>query len=322
MDRLLESASLKFLLIVEGKGGVGKTTHAASLAVRLASIGRKVLIISTGSISSLGDVLQRPLSSQIKVLSDNLSALEINLYGIGGNGFKKEDSASSISTETIIPQDFNHIYTSPMAKEIAILEAVCSCIMKARSMGFQHVVLDTALAGYTLHLWELLRWVQRLFVTQDSIWGHLLQVYKDKQELFTQVGKLIENIEQTSILLVTTAEMLSLAEVRRIVAKLKLAQLPCHQLIINQLIPCPEEEQAFWQQRYERQQALVEIIEDDFEEFDRYYYGLQTADLRGVDALKVFGEIGEIMGVSLPQGGIFTRHMVGCVCCIPEEEEE
>ena len=135
---------------------------------------------------------------------------------------------------------------------------------------------------------------------------------------------MINDADQTSIILVMTAEMLPLAETRRAVAQLKHFELPCHNLIINQLIPPPEEGQEFWQQRYERQQSIVSVIEDDFADLERHYYGLQAVDIRGVEALKIFGEQGEVQAVDLPQVGIFgasMRHMPGCVCCMPEEEE-
>ena len=58
--------------------GVGKTTHAASLACRLAALGRKVLVVSTDPAHSLGDVLQEKLSGTARALDDNLSALELD----------------------------------------------------------------------------------------------------------------------------------------------------------------------------------------------------------------------------------------------------
>ncbi|WWT75059.1 ArsA-related P-loop ATPase [Lautropia mirabilis] len=78
MDRLLQSLQDRPLLFVGGKGGVGKTTHAASLACRLAALGRKVLVVSTDPAHSLGDVLQEKLSGTARALDDNLSALELD----------------------------------------------------------------------------------------------------------------------------------------------------------------------------------------------------------------------------------------------------
>ena len=69
MDRLLQSLQDRPLLFVGGKGGVGKTTHAASLACRLAALGRKVLVVSTDPAHSLGDVLQEKLSGTARAMA-------------------------------------------------------------------------------------------------------------------------------------------------------------------------------------------------------------------------------------------------------------
>lgn len=360
MDRLLESALQKFLLFVGGKGGVGKTTHSASLAVRLAAMGRKVLIISTDPAHSLGDVLQRPLSGQIKALTDNLSALELNPHHIVDKHF--EQVAETLKTYTrpemmaSLKQHLEASKSSPGAEEAAILEAICSYIVQAKEMGFQHLVFDTAPTGHTLRLLELPQmmqaWTESLLAQQgrqqqlreaalpfwkktqqensllsdnkNQRWDTALQVLQRRQELFAKAGAIINDAEQTSIVLVMTAEMLPLAETRRAVAQLKHFQLPCHHLIVNQLMPPPEQGQSFWQQRYDRQQSIVSVIEDDFADLECHYYGLQAMDIRGIEALKLFGEQGEIQVANLPQGGIFSasmRHLPGCVCCMPDEEE-
>ncbi|MBA2337800.1 MAG: AAA family ATPase, partial [Acidimicrobiia bacterium] len=43
------------VLLVTGKGGVGKTTVAAATAVRTADIGKRVLVMSTDPAHSLAD---------------------------------------------------------------------------------------------------------------------------------------------------------------------------------------------------------------------------------------------------------------------------
>ena len=49
------------LAVTNQKGGVGKTTVAASLAVLAASRGKRVLVVSTDPAHSLGDVFDRQL---------------------------------------------------------------------------------------------------------------------------------------------------------------------------------------------------------------------------------------------------------------------
>lgn len=48
--------------MVSGKGGVGKTSLAASLAVKLAAAGHTTLVVSTDPAHSLGDSLDQDIS--------------------------------------------------------------------------------------------------------------------------------------------------------------------------------------------------------------------------------------------------------------------
>ena len=60
LDALLASRTL---LMVGGKGGVGKTTTASALAIRAADQGRKVLLVSTDPAHSLADAFNRPIGN-------------------------------------------------------------------------------------------------------------------------------------------------------------------------------------------------------------------------------------------------------------------
>src|SRR5438128_1364025 len=69
--RLQPPASGPQFLFFGGKGGVGKTTCAAAAAVALASVGRRVLVVSTDPAHSLGDAIGHRLSwrvSRVKAL--------------------------------------------------------------------------------------------------------------------------------------------------------------------------------------------------------------------------------------------------------------
>ena len=61
-DALLDASGDRFVL-VGGKGGVGKTTSSAALAVACAERGHNTLIVSTDPAHSLGDALDADLSN-------------------------------------------------------------------------------------------------------------------------------------------------------------------------------------------------------------------------------------------------------------------
>src|SRR3989338_5761007 len=66
------------LVFVGGKGGVGKTTTAAALAVAAADGHRTCLLVSTDPAHSLGDIFGREIGATERPLLPNLTGLEID----------------------------------------------------------------------------------------------------------------------------------------------------------------------------------------------------------------------------------------------------
>ena len=61
MDLL--SSPTRFLFFT-GKGGVGKTSVSAAVAIALADAGRRVLLVSTDAASNLDEMLGIPLANE------------------------------------------------------------------------------------------------------------------------------------------------------------------------------------------------------------------------------------------------------------------
>ena len=60
------------VLLITGKGGVGKTTVAAATGLRAADLGHRTLVISTDPAHSLGDAFDMPLGDAPGKIANNL----------------------------------------------------------------------------------------------------------------------------------------------------------------------------------------------------------------------------------------------------------
>ena len=145
------------LIMVGGKGGVGKTTCASAIAVEIAGNGKKVLLISSDPAPSLSDIFEVDIGSKEKRIDNTLE-----LYGLEISSdvvlikwkerFGKEIH-EVISSFANVDYDFvDYIGTAPGIEEEYMLSFIIELV---ESKKYDVVVWDTAPAGHTLRLLQL-----------------------------------------------------------------------------------------------------------------------------------------------------------------------
>lgn len=146
------------VVFVGGKGGVGKTTVAAAVALRLADMGRRALVVSTDPAHSLGDVFAVEIGDRERELAPGLLGLEID-PDAQVDGYLADVKRSM--RELVQPSMYHEIdkqvelaRTSPGAVEAAMLERVAE-LMIDESGRHDVLVFDTAPTGQTLRLLSL-----------------------------------------------------------------------------------------------------------------------------------------------------------------------
>ena len=146
------------LLFVGGKGGVGKTTVAAAIAMVAANQGRRCLLVSTDPAHSLGDIFERDIGGHIQPLAANLWGLEIDPDAEA----ERHIGAVKTQMKTLVhPRLYDEIDRqldlarhAPGAEEAALLERVAS-LMGDEGSEYDLVVFDTAPSGHTVRLLSL-----------------------------------------------------------------------------------------------------------------------------------------------------------------------
>lgn len=149
----------KKVLLVGGKGGVGKTTVSSALAVLASERGKKVLLVSTDPAHSLADAFGRePFGDRITRLAPNLDGLELDPDREVEHHLAKVTAQLKRFTR---PEMFSEIERqmrltrqSPGAQEAAMLERIAHTIELGLT-DYDLVIFDTAPTGHTLRLLSL-----------------------------------------------------------------------------------------------------------------------------------------------------------------------
>jgi len=152
----MDLAASRQVLVVGGKGGVGKTTVASAVALAQARAGRRVLVVSTDPAHNLGHLWQRPVGDGVVRLADGLDGLEIDprrttdehLRAVGRTmrRLMPEHLSGEVDKHLALARD------APGTHEAAVLERLAEVLEDA---AHDLVVLDTAPSGHTSRLMSL-----------------------------------------------------------------------------------------------------------------------------------------------------------------------
>ena len=178
-DEGADATGEPLLLLTVGKGGTGKTTVAAAMAVALAERGLRVLIASIDPAHNLGDVLETPLHGEPTAVgaSGRLWAVEVDMERALDRYLERQSAELKAAYRYL--QAFNlegyldTLRHSPGVEEQAAIEEIARLVETARAREADLLVIDTPPTGLTLRVLALpsvsVRWAQHLGMVRQAL---------------------------------------------------------------------------------------------------------------------------------------------------------
>lgn len=228
------------LILVMGKGGVGKTTLAAAIAAELASRGLAVHLSTTDPAAHVASTLAGQVPN-LKVSRID-PAVETKAYVdhvMATRGARLDDEGRAFLAEDL---------RSPCYEEVAVFTAFSRLISEARR---SFVVLDTAPTGHSLLL-------------LDATGAYHRQVVRDYQEQYagqvvTPLMKL-QDPAYSKVLLVTLAETTPVSEAAQLQADLRRARIEPYAWIINSSLAAAGSRDPLLAQRIAAELAQIDDV--------------------------------------------------------------
>ena len=297
------------IILYTGKGGVGKTSIAAATACKIASEGKKVLIMSTDQAHSLGDSLEYKLGNSPKMIEPNLFAMEIDTVKESEEAWGNMQGyfRQLLQARAQDGLDTEELLVFPGLEELFSLFKMVELYEEG---SYEALIVDCAPTGETLSLLKfpemfgtfietmlpvkkkvvkaigpVIEKLAKMPMPKDSVFDEIEQL-TDKLE---RLKALLSNKEVLSLRIVTTPEKIVMKEAKRNFTCLHLYDYNVDAMIINRIYPQVALE-GYFHKWIELQEEGIREIKESFPDIPVFQLELQGKELKSTPFLREVAE--------------------------------
>jgi len=277
-----------------GKGGVGKTTMAASSAVYFAGLGKKTLIVTTDPASNLADVFEQKIGHKVTPIEKTKNLFAMELDPDIATAEYKERTLSPL--RGLIPEESFKVLeeqlSSPCTAEMAAFDRFTDFLQEPE---YEIVIFDTAPTGHTLRLLELpVEWsgvIEKAAKEEgggQTCIGPAAALAESKAK-FDQAIAAMRDTSKTTFIFVLRPEVTPIYEAERSIAELLKLKITSQELIVNGIYPQSACDNPFLLARFAKQQEFLETIKNKFS-IPITLMALEPGEIKGNDSLIKVGK--------------------------------
>lgn len=229
----------KRVIFTMGKGGVGKTTLATEIALKLTKLGAKVHLTTTDPANHLNYELAVKAGITVSRI-DEAEVLE-----------KYKNEVRNKAAEAVTAEDMEYIeedLRSPCTQEIAVFKAFAEIVDKAET---EIVVIDTAPTGHTLLL-------------LDATQSYHKEVERTQGEVTGAVANLLprlRNSKETEVVIVTLPETTPVFEAERLQMDLQRAGINNKWWVVNACLSLTDTQNSFLKAKAQNELVWIKKVE-------------------------------------------------------------
>jgi arsenite-transporting ATPase len=229
------------LIMCMGKGGVGKSTIAAAIAVALVGRGHQVHLTTTDPAGHLSETLGGTLENlQVSSIDPAEATRSYRDHVMATKGARLDQQGRAMLAEDLL---------SPCTEEVAVFQAFSRVISESRRT---FVVVDTAPTGHTLLL-------------LDATGSYHRDVARNMGENmhFTTPLMRLQDPQETKVILVTLAETTPVLEGAELQADLERAQIHPWAWVVNNSLAAAAPTSALLRLRASEELPQINKVKDE-----------------------------------------------------------